>query len=145
MRFSLRSLKDDSDSIAQPSKNDAAVAYDSTISVSSCSVPGVTFRISRVSFGRRMDLTRRVREISQKVSFLEAGSQLADQIEANLLAQEIEAVYLRWGLVSLEGLMIDGECATADRLLEKGPEELVKEIVGAVKSQCGLTEAERKN
>jgi hypothetical protein len=41
--------------------------------------------------------------------------------------------------------MIDGEPATAARLLEKGPENLTREIVGAIKEQCGLSEPERKN
>ena len=144
MRSLLRSLRVTSDLTAPP-KRDEAVAYDSSISVQSTSVPGVMFRIGRISFGRRMDLTRRVREISRRIGFLDAGSELADKIEANILTQEIEALYLRWGLVSLQGLSIDGEPATADRLLEKGPEDLVHEIVAAVKSQCGLSEAERKN
>jgi hypothetical protein len=42
-------------------------------------------------------------------------------------------------------LMIDGEAATAAQLLEKGPEALAREVVNAIKEQCGLSEAERKN
>jgi hypothetical protein len=92
-----------------------------------------------------MELSRRVREISRKAEFLEASTELREKIEANILAQEIDAMYLQWGLVSVDGLMIDGEPATAAHLLEKGPEHLAREIVGAIKEQCGLNEAERKN
>ncbi len=91
-----------------------------------------------------MELTKRVREIGQKIEFLRAGSSL-EKIDANILAQEIEALYLTWGLAGLDGLSIDGTAATADTLLASGPEELVNEIVAAVKAQCGLSEAERKN
>jgi hypothetical protein len=54
-------------------------------------------------------------------------------------------MYLQWGLVRIEGLVIDGEAATAVQLLEKGPEDLASEVVGAIKEQCGLSETERKN
>ena len=98
-----------------------------------------------MSFGRRMELSRQIREISGRAEFLAAGNQLQEKIEANILAQEIDAMYVNWGLVSIDGLTIDGEAATAAHLLEKGPEELMREIVNAIKEQCGLTEAERKN
>jgi hypothetical protein len=122
-----------------------SVHYESVVAIDSKAAPGVTFAIHRVSFGRRMELSRRVREISRKAEFLEASTELHEKIEANMLAQEIEAMYLQWGLVSIEGLIIDGEAATANRLLEKGPEGLTREIVGAIREQCGLSEAERKN
>ncbi len=108
-------------------------------------VPGVRFAIHRISFGRRMELSRRVREISQKAEFLEASTELHEKIEANILALEIDAMYLHWGLVCVEGLIIDGQAADAPQLLEKGPEELAREVVSAIKGQCGLSEAERKN
>jgi len=122
-----------------------AVSYDSVIRTMSKTVPGVMFSINRISFGRRLELTRLVREISQRAEFLEAGTGLESKIEANMLAQEIEAVYLRWALVGIYGLTIDGEPPSVENLLEKGPEELMREIVGAIKAQCGLSEAERKN
>ncbi len=120
-------------------------SYDSVLRIQSKAMPGVTFAINRISFGRRMELARRVRGISQRAEFLEAGNQLQEKIEANLLKQEIEATYLRWGLVDIDGLLIDGEAATAERLIEKGPEELTREVVTAIKAQCGLGEDERKN
>ena len=122
-----------------------AFQYESVISIESKAVRGVRFTIHRVSFGRRMDLSRRVRELSRKAEFLEAGTEMHEKIEASILAQEIDAMYLRWGLLSIEGLIIDGEPATAVRLLERGPEALTREVVSAIKEQCGLSEPERKN
>jgi hypothetical protein len=121
------------------------VSYQSVVSTASHTLPGVRFVINRISFGRRMELSRRVREISQKAEFLAAGNDAQEKIEASILAQQIEAMYLDWGLVSIEGLTIDGEAPTAGHLIEKGPEGLVREIVSAIKGQCGLAEAERKN
>jgi hypothetical protein len=119
--------------------------YESVVSIDSKTMPGVRFAIHRISFGRRMELSRRVRELSRKAEFLEAGTETHEKIEANILAQEIDAMYLHWGLLSIEALIIDGEPATATRLLEKGPEDLTREIVCAIKGQCGLSEPERKN
>jgi hypothetical protein len=122
-----------------------ALQYESVVSIESKAVPGVRFVIHRISFGRRMELSRRVRELSRRAEFLEAGPEMHEKIEASILAQEIDAMYIHWGLLSIEGLIIDGEPATAARLLEKGPENLTREIVSAIKEQCGLSEPERKN
>jgi hypothetical protein len=147
MRFMSRSGKERSDAGAGQGTDppNGAVHYDSVVSIDSKAAPGVRFAIYRISFGRRMELSRRVREISRKAEFLEAGTELHEKIEANILAQEIDAMYLQWGLVKIDGLVIDGEPASAVQLLEKGPENLAREVVGAIKEQCGLTEAERKN
>lgn len=146
MRFISRSGKEPSDVADQsdtPQKG--SMNYHSVVSIDSKTTPGARFAIQRVSFGRRMELSRRVREISRKAEFLDAGSELHEKIEANILAQEIDAMYLQWGLVKIDGLNIDGEPATTEQLLEKGPEDLAREIVAAIKEQCGLSEAERKN
>jgi hypothetical protein len=120
-------------------------SYDSTLKMQSKAMPAVGFVINRISFGRRMELARRVREIGLRAEFLAAGSQLQEKIEASLLRQEIEATYLRWALVRVDGLTIDGEPASTERLIEQGPEALTHEIVSAIKAQCGLNEDERKN
>src|SRR5580658_10455459 len=147
MRFMSRSGKERSHVAADQgtSRQNGAVHYDSVVSIDSKAAPGVRFAIHRISFGRRMELSRRVREISRKAEFFEASTELNEKIEANILAQEIDAMYLQWGLVSVDGLIIDGEEATGLELMEKGPEDLAREVVGAIKEQCGLTEAERKN
>jgi len=119
--------------------------YESALTIDSRAAQGVSFAIHRISFGRRMELSRRVRELSRKAEFLAAGTEIDEKLEANILAQEIDAMYLEWGLISVTGLTIDGETATSERLLDKGPEELVREIVTAIRGQCGLSEEERKN
>jgi len=119
--------------------------YDSSIRIASQSFPGVEFTIHRISFGRRMELCRRVRDIGQKLEFLEAGNHFHEKVEANLLSHEIDKIYLEWGLVRVDGLLIDGEPATGELVVVKGPEDLTKEILEAIKGQCGLSEEERKN
>jgi hypothetical protein len=147
MRFMWRSGRESGGACAgeRPITPSGALLYSSVVWIDSKAAPGVRFAIHRISFGRRMELSRRVREISRKAEFLEASTELHEKIEANILAQEIDAMYLQWGLVSVDGLIIDGEPATTAHLLEKGPENLAREVVGAIKEQCGLNEAERKN
>jgi hypothetical protein len=147
MRFMSRldkEVREAGGGVGAVSRN-GAFRYESVISIESKAMQGVRFAIHRISFGRRMELSRRVRELSQKAEYLEAGTEMHEKIAASILAQEIDAMYLHWGLSSIEGLIIDGEPATAVGLLEKGPEELAREVVSAIKGQCGLSEPERKN
>jgi hypothetical protein len=106
---------------------------------------GVRYEIVRVSFGRRIELARRIREIGRKMEYLEAGSNERETLEATVLSAEIDRAYLEWGLTSVEGLAIDGVAATPDTLVDRGPVELAMEILGRIKSECGMTEDERKN
>ena len=109
------------------------------------SVRGVRYEIVRVSFGRRIELARRIREIGRKMEYLEASADARETLEATVLAAEIDRAYLDWGLVSVEGLEIDGAAATPETLVDRGPVELATEILGRIKSECGMTEDERKN
>jgi hypothetical protein len=93
--------------------------------------PGVEFVIALMTFGRRIELMRRVRDL--------AG------MEASLLGAEIDCLYIRWGLEEIRGLTLDGAPASVDALVEGGPEELFFEALTAVKAECGLDENERKN
>jgi hypothetical protein len=145
MNFFWRLARREQEYRPQPPAGESLATYRSTVRIQSKAMAGVTFEIKRVSFGRRMELARRVREISRRAEYLEAGRELHERIEASLLKQEIESIYLHWALVRVDGLTIDGEPATAERLVEKGPEGLTHEIVGAIKLQCGLGEDERKN
>ena len=90
------------------------------------------------------ELTRRLREIAQKVEFLEAGSP-KERIDAALLTSEIDRLYALWGVVEVRGLDLDGVPATPESLAAVGPEELFREAIATVKAECGLTDAERKN
>lgn len=126
-------------------RSDEPLRYESVAVIRAKSLPDVSFAIYKVSFGRRMELSKRVRELTRRAEFLNAGTEMDEKIEASLLAQEIDAMYLRWGLVRIDGLLIDGEPVTVEQFIERGPEELAREVVGAIKDQCGLSESERKN
>ena len=119
--------------------------YLSTRAHEASSIPGVRFVVRRMSLGRRIELTRLVSELSRKIEFLQAGNGEREQIEAAWLASEVDGVYLRWGLESVEGLSIDGEVATVDAAVERGPEELCREMLVAIRAETALSEAERKN
>jgi hypothetical protein len=98
-----------------------------------------------MSFGRRVELMRRVRELSRRVEFLEAGQKPGEQMEAGLLRAEIDRMFVLWGLESVSGLVLDGAEATPEALIERGPEEVFREALAAVRAQTGLSEEERKN
>ena len=122
------------------------MTYESTVSVESAQYPGVRFTVKRMSFGRRLELTRKVKERLGRLEFLAAGeSGPADDTEAALLTGEIDREYGAWGLTAVDGLEIDGEPATPQSLMEKGPEPLVGEVLEAVYREAGLSEDERKN
>lgn len=88
---------------------------------------------------------RQVRELARNLEFLRAGESDSEQMDAHLLNAEIERAYITWGLISVDGLLIDGEAATPASLLERGPEDLVYEAIGAVRAECSLKDEETKN
>ncbi len=106
---------------------------------------GVRYEIRRVTFGGRIDLARRIREVGRRAEFLEAGTEAGDKLEATVLGAEIDRAYLEWGLIGVEGLEIDGEVATTIALIDRGPVDLATEILARIKAECGLSEDERKN
>lgn len=118
--------------------------YETEITVTSQAAPGVTFTIARASFGRRMELLRRLRDLAGKAECLAAGDS-REKLEAALLTSEIDELYLQWGLVRLDGLELDGQPATPEKLIEAGPEEICREALAAIKHEYGLNEKERKN
>jgi hypothetical protein len=121
------------------------VEYESVAVVESSVRAGVRFEVARISFGRRVELMRRVRELARRVEFLEAGQSPGEQMDAGLLRAEIDRMYLLWGLVGVSGLRVDGVEATPEIIIDRGPEELYREALAAVRAETGLTDAERKN
>jgi len=113
--------------------------------VPSRTYPGVDFVIARMSFGRRLELMRRVRDLAARAEFFEAGCDQKNRMEASLLGAEIDQLYVEWGLEEIRGLELDGLPATTRSLIERGPEELFREALEAVRTECGLSEPERKN
>jgi hypothetical protein len=106
---------------------------------------GVSFTIARMSFDRRVELMRKIRELARRAEFLAAGQSAEDKMDAALVQAEIERLYVAWGLRAVSGLMIDGREAGPESLSGEAPEELFREALAAVRAEMGLTEEERKN
>lgn len=119
--------------------------YWSKLTHRSESHPGVEYTIQRMSLGRRIDLGQRVRELGLKLEFLRAGDTMREQVEAGVLQNEIDRLYLDWGLIGVKGLKIDDVEAGPPLLIERGPESLTREILEAIKMELDLSEDERKN
>jgi hypothetical protein len=119
--------------------------YESVAIVDSQVAAGVKFTVAKMSFGRRTELMRRVRELAGKVEFLEAGSSPGQKMDAALLRVEIDRLYIAWGLLAISGLELDGVDATPESLAEAGPEALFREALELVRWQAGLSLDERKN
>jgi hypothetical protein len=98
-----------------------------------------------MSLARRIGLARKIREAGRRLEFLEAGGDVREKLDAAVLQGEVDRAYLEWGLEAIEGLEIDGEMATPETLIEKGPANLAAEILGRIRGECGLSESERKN
>jgi len=99
----------------------------------------------RMSFGRRLELMRSVRELARRLEYLEAGASAIDSMEAAFVRREIDRLFVGWGLRKVEGLELDGAPASPDSLIERGPEELFREALAAVRAEAGLSDEERKN
>src|ERR1039457_6783051 len=108
------------------------MTYESVKVVDSAVAPGVRFTVAKMSFARRVELMRRVRELARRMEFLEGGESAGDKMDAGLLQAEIDRLYLTWGLRAVSGLEVDAA--------EETPEALA-----AVRAETGLNEAERKN
>ena len=119
--------------------------YASEERIESRALPGVWFTIARMSFERRIELTRQVWELAGRLEHLQAGVDARTKLEAALTSAEIDRVFVSWGLRRIEGLSIDGEPATPELVAGRGPEALCREVTAAIKAQCGLTPQESKN
>lgn len=121
------------------------VSWDSRKILASAERPGVEFVIARMTFGRRIELMRQVRDLAARLEYFDAGRDAKNEMEASLLGAEIDRLYIRWGLEEIRGLELDGLPATPDSLIESGPEGLFVEALTAVRAECAMTENERKN
>jgi hypothetical protein len=123
----------------------AGTTYASVVWRESKVLPGVRYGVTRMSFGRRIELARQVREIGAKAEYLAAGQDLKEKLESAVISAEIDAAYLQWGLAAIENLLIDGAPASPEAVIANGPIEFAREILMAVKAEIGLSEDERKN
>jgi hypothetical protein len=96
------------------------MTWESSVVVPSRTCAGVEFVVARMSFGRRLELMRRVRELAARAEFFEAGCDEKNRMEASLLGAEIDALYIEWGLEEVKGLELDGAPATHAHWLSAG-------------------------
>ena len=108
------------------------------------SFPGVRFAINKISLGARLALTEQLGALLRQHEFLRAGDSL-ENTEASLADLLVRRLYLEWGLLQIDGLLIDGSPATVELVIESGPEGLSNEIVAAIRANLELSEEERKN
>jgi hypothetical protein len=97
-----------------------------------------------MSLGQRIELTKRVYDLTRRNEFLRGGGSV-DQLEAGLADLLAKRLYLEWGLIEIQGFAIDGLPATPESLIEKGPEELAEEIASSILADMQLTDEETKN
>ena len=107
--------------------------------------PTVIYRISKMSMGRRVELTRRIKELMKRLDFAAAGTGTADQLDAAVLAGEMDKLYWDFALESIDGILMNGDAMSPSLQFDLGPEDLSKEILTRIKQVCQLTDAERKN
>ena len=119
--------------------------YSSVTRFESEALPGVLVTIRRMSLGRRIELAKSVRELGGRLEFEAAGGAMSSKIEAALLAAEIDAIYLRWGLAGVAGIEIDGSEPSCDEVIATAPEDFIREVLDRIKAECGLADEERKN
>ena len=119
--------------------------YESVVVVESKAGAGVEVVVRRMSFARRVELMKRIRELARRAEFLNAGEDGTEKMDAALLGAEIDRLYVIWGVEEVRGLEIDGAPATGESLAAAGPEGVFREALEAVKAECGLSEGERKN
>lgn len=98
-----------------------------------------------MSFARRLELLRPLRDLAARHERCEAGGSDIDRADAAMLEAEIERILLEWGLVEIEGLTIDGKPADTGLLIAAGPEDLAREIASRVRRETFLDQSARKN
>jgi hypothetical protein len=118
--------------------------YESVAVIESKVLPGVKFTVTRMSFDRRVELMRQIRELARRAEFLAAGQSTEDKMDAALVHADIERLYVAWGLRAISGLVVDGQDPTPETLSGQAPEELFREVLAAIRAETGLNEEQRK-
>jgi len=107
--------------------------------------PGVEFRVRKMTLRQRIALLSELRELYQEAEFGKAGSSGSDQIRAQVSGLRIEERFLKWGVVQVQGLVVDGREVAVDELAEWAPEPLASEMLRRIAQCIGLTPGEEKN
>jgi hypothetical protein len=118
--------------------------YSSVVWRNSNTYKNVRYAVRKMSLSQRIEMAERIQEMGSKYEFLKAGDAL-EKAEAHLADLLVRKLYIEWGLGAVEGLIIDGEKASVELLIEKGPEALCDEIVSSIRTELEISEEERKN
>jgi hypothetical protein len=121
-----------------------SIEYSSVRWYESRTIPGVSFAIRRISLQQRIDLTKRIRELSLRDEFLKSGSP-SEQLNAAESELAVRKALISWGLSKVARLSLDGEPATAETVVDKAPEDFANEVVTTIRAELGLSETEIKN
>ncbi len=90
-----------------------------------------------------------VRDDDGKVTNIRTGKESTFRVLENEWAMlhqtQIVPAYIRAGLVSIEGLEVDGKPATVESVLAAAPDALLDEIFAACHAASDLSDEQRKN
>lgn len=137
--------------------------FESKITHESRTVPGVKFTVRRLNVVQRAK--RDAPLLQQRVRLTEIDHRLRslpeipvdghdpfgpDRAALNVELQDLENLhfrpaYLRAGLISVEGIEIDGAPVTAQTLIESGPDDLIIEIYNACMSASEMNAVQQGN
>lgn len=93
---------------------------------------------------RYTNLLREYQALSEEEKSLDAGPELVYRITL-LLNEYLIPAALRAGLISISGIEIDSKPATAEMLIESGPDDLLMEIFERCEETAGLSGDDSKN
>lgn len=138
----------------------ARVSLKSVETHDSKKVTGVSFQIKRVTEPLRLELRnaiadpiRKVQDIGEQLEQLQEDKTPEGKAKRDELYKEIERItdmemnpeWLKWGLVGISELDVDGVDITPENLREKGPQGLYAEILSTLKERTNLGGEEVKN
>jgi hypothetical protein len=121
------------------------VEHSTFFDYSSESCPGVTCRIRKITFQRRLSLLKGLRELAGRYEFTAAGDTTPDKYDAAVLQQEINKYYWHYFVQDVDGLNVDGVPAGPESVWTDGPDNLVREVLQVVVSRVFLSSDEAKN
>jgi hypothetical protein len=94
---------------------------------------------------QRIKLIGELSQLYRAHDFHTAGSSPLDQLNAQLNALRIDEVVLKWGVIAVHGLVIDGHTVGPDELSERAPEELTAEILSRIRECISISVDQEKN
>jgi hypothetical protein len=94
---------------------------------------------------QRINLVQELHTLYREHEFSSAGTSSADRLLAQLSSLRIDEVFLRWGVMAIDGLQVDGKPVGAAELAEHGPERLTAEVLGRIRETIALSPDEEKN